>query len=164
MGFIFELLFQIIPGKFWVFLLCVLLIIGGVYVWRVGGKERAIYDAATGAESRSFIAEVRYKKIRSVSTSGTNKYDTGSADANFFDLSYEDDGEYRSVETQVSREEYDAVNEGDKFKISFHPDKPDYIVTPRTPRPRVIWYRIGGGIMLGFGVLFLLMLLISLAG
>ncbi len=39
MEFIFELLFQIISGKVWIFLLAVTLIVGGIYVWRIGGLE-----------------------------------------------------------------------------------------------------------------------------
>jgi hypothetical protein len=162
MDFIFELLFQIIPGKFWVFVLAVLLIAGGVYVWRVGGRERGYYAAATGKESRAFDAEVRHKSIRSVSTSGTGKYDTGSADADFLDLIYQEGSDYRSVEVQVQRDEYDAVKEGDHLRISFHPDKPDYVVTPRTPKPKIGWYWIGGIALIAFGGLVLLMLVVSL--
>lgn len=162
MSFIFELLFQIIPGKFWIFVLAVLLVIGGIYVWREGGRERGFYAAATGKDSRSFDAEVRHKSIRSVATSGMNKHDSGSADANFLTFSYEDGGEYQSVETQVQRDEYDAVKEGDKVRISFHPDKPDYVVTPRTPKPKIGWYWIGGIALIVFGGLVLFALLISL--
>jgi hypothetical protein len=162
MDFIIELLFEIIPGKVWIFALAVLLIVGGVYVWRIGGEERSRYYAATGSESRTVQAEVRHKSIRSVRTSGMNDHDTGSADANFIDLGYYENDKYIPVEIQVERGEYDAVKEGDKFNISFHPANPEYIVTPRTPQPGVIWYRIGGGAMIGFAALILLMLVASL--
>jgi hypothetical protein len=52
MDFLFELLFQIIPGKFWIFVLAVLLVIGGVYVWRDGSVERGRYDMATAARAK----------------------------------------------------------------------------------------------------------------
>lgn len=162
MNFIFELLFQIIPGTFWIFVLAVLLVLGGVYVWRVGGQERGYYSAATGKESKSYDAEVRHKSIRSVRTSGINDHDTGSADANFLSLMFEEGGEYQSVEIQVQRDEYDAVKEGDRFRISFHPAKPDYVVTPRTPRPKIGWYWIGGIALIVFGGLVFLALIISL--
>ncbi len=164
MEFIFELLFQIIPGKVWIFLLAVVLIVGGIYVWRIGGQERARYDAATGSESKTYQAEIRYKSIRSVKTSGINDHDTGSADANFLQMGYYEDGKYHPLDVQVDRDEYDAVKEGDKIKISFHPDDADYIVTPMMPRPGTIWYRIGGGAMIGFAALILLMLFASLFG
>jgi len=59
---------------------------------------------------------------------------------------------------------FNAVKEGDDIKISFHPDNPEYVVTPMKTRPSVIWHHLGSGVLIGLGVIFILMILISFAG
>jgi hypothetical protein len=147
--FIFELL-GFIPPRLFAFVLSVLFIIGGVWVWQAGTAERAIYDAAVGAGSESYNAEIRRKT-------------TGTVNVDYLVLSYEkQDGEYGSIDARVDRDEFDSVNAGDRVKISFHPDNTDYVVTPNTTRPGLTWYRIGGGAMVLLGAIFILMILGSL--
>lgn len=162
MNFLFELIFELIPGKVWGFIFAVLFIVAGVYLWTGNNEERARYDLATNDQSRSVMAEVRRKTIRSEATSGLNKHDSGSGDVNYLVLIWEEGDKYESVDVQVDRDEYDAVKEGQNIQINFNPADPSYVVTPGKTRPGVFWFRVGGGIFIGLGILFVLMLLISL--
>ena len=160
--FIFELL-GFIPPRLFAFVLSVLFIIGGVWVWQAGTAERAIYDAAVGAGSETYNAEIRRKTTRTESSSGINDHDTGTVNVDYLVLSYEkEDREYGSIDARVDRDEFDSAKEGDWIKISFHPDNTDYVVTPNTTRPGLTWYRIGGGAMVLLGAIFILMILGSL--
>lgn len=159
-----DFILELIPPRLFGFLIGVLFIVGGVYVWQVGSAERALYDNATGAGSKTYIAEIRYKTTRQESSSGVNDHDSGTVSVDYFDLSYEEDGAYRSVSVAVDKDEFDAAKAGDRIKISFHPGLPEYVVTPMKPRPGVMWYRIGAGALLLVGVLIVLMILISLVG
>jgi len=159
-----EFLLELIPPKLFGFLLAAVFIAAGTYMWMSGSAVRAEYDLAVGSQSKTYQAEIRRKVVRSESSSGINDHDTGTINVNYLDLSYEEDSKYKSIDAQVERDEYDAVKEGDRIKISFHPDNPNYVVTPLKERPGVIWYRIGGGIFILLGVIFILMILASLAG
>ena len=159
-----EFLLVLLPGRLLVFLIAGGFIAAGVYGWISGNEARAEYDIATGNGSKTYQAEVRRKVIRQESSSGVNDYDPGTVDVNYLSLSYTDEsGEYQSTDAQVERDEYDKTKEGDKIKISFHPDNPKFVVTPMTERPGVFWYRVFAVIFIGLGVIFVLMLLVSLA-
>lgn len=165
MGELLEIVFAIIPPRLGAFLIAVCFIVAGVYFWTGGKDDRELFDRAVGAESRSYQAEVRRKVIRQESTSGINDHDSGTADVAYLVLVFYEDNwrdKYDSVEARVDRDEYDAVKEGDKLKISFHPENRDYIVTPMKTRPGVFWYRFGGSIFIILGVIFILMILASL--
>lgn len=162
-----EILLEIIPPRLLAFLIAAGFIAAGVYIWMGGSADRALYDAAVGKEGKTYQAEVRRKVIRSESSSGVNDHDNGTVNVNYLELSYAKNGnhdEFDSIEAQVDRDEYDAVKEGDKIKISFHPDNPKYVVTPLKTRPGVFWLRFGGGIFIVLGVIFILMILVSFAG
>lgn len=157
-----ELIFELIPGKLLAFLLAIAFIAAGVYIWRGGSTERALYDAAVGAESRTYQAEIRRKVVRSERSESYNDHSSGSVDVNYLVLGfYEKDGHFSSIDAQVDRDEYDAVKEGDTIKVSFHPENTEYVVTPMKKRPGVFWYRFGGAIFIILGVIFILMLLAS---
>jgi hypothetical protein len=158
-----EFILELIPPRLFGFLIGVLFIIGGVYVWQAGSAERALYDNATGAGCKTSNAEIRYKTTRQEASAGVND-DAGIVDVDYFDLSYEEDGLYRSVSVAVDKDEFESHNPGDQIKISFHPGLPDYIVTPMKERPGVMWYRIGGVLLILLGALFVLMILVSLFG
>lgn len=158
-----EFILELIPPRLLAFIIAVLFIAGGVYVWQQGSAERALYDVALGPGSKAINAQIRYKTTRSESSSGVNDHDTGTVNVDYLVLSYEEDGRYQSIDARVDREEFDSVKEGDRIKISFHPETPDYVVTPMKTRPGVIWYRIGGGILILLGVIFILMILMSFA-
>lgn len=158
-----EFILEFIPARLLAFLIAVAFIAGGVYIWRGGGAERALYDAAIGAGGKTLQTEIRYKTTRSESSSGINDHDSGTVNVDYLQLSYEEDGKYKSIDAQVDRDEFDAVKEGQKIKISFHPDHPEYVVTPMKTRPSVIWHRLGGGVLIGLGVIFILMILVSFA-
>lgn len=160
-----ELIFELIPPKLFGFLIAVAFIAAGIWMWMGGSDARREYDLAVGAESRTYQAEIRRKTVRVESSSSINDHDTGTVNVNYLILSYEDEnGDYQSIDAQVDSTEYDRVKAGEKIKISFHPDNPQYVVTPLKARPGVIWYRIGGSIFVLLGVIFILMLLASLAG
>jgi hypothetical protein len=159
-----DLVLEIIPPKLFAFLIAVAFVAAGVYIWMGGSDRRREYDRAVGEGSKTYQAEVRWKVVRRESTSGINDHDSGSADVNYLHLGYEENGEYQSIEARVSREEYDKVNENDKMMISFHPDNPGFVVTPMKERPGVFWHRAGGGILILLGVIFVLMILVSLVG
>lgn len=160
-----EFLLELIPPRLFGFLVAAAFIAAGVWMWMGGNEARAEFDLATGSESRTYQAEIRRKAVRRESSSGINDHDTGTVDVTYFSLSYEDEnGAYKSIDAQVDRDEYDKMRESDRLKISFHPDNPTFVVTPMKERPGVIWYRIGGGIFILLGVIFVLMILISLAG
>lgn len=134
-------------------------------MWMSGNEDRAEYDSAVGGGSKTYQAEVRRKVVRVESSSGINDHDTGTVNVNYLNLRCDDENEkYTTIDAQVDRAEYDAVKEGDRIKISFHPDNPKFVVTPMKKRPSVIWYRIGGGIFIILGVIFILMILASLGG
>jgi len=158
-----EFLLELIPPRLFGFLIAVCFIAAGVYIWTGGSAERALYDRAVGKESKTYQAEVRRKVIRSESSSGVNDHDTGTVNVNYLVLGVEEHGNYRSIDAQVDRDEYDKVKEGETIRISFHPDNPNYVVTPMRERPGVIWYRLGGGIFIVLGAIFILMILVSLA-
>jgi len=157
-----EFLLELIPPRLFAFLIAVGFVAAGVYIWTGGSAERALYDQAVGKQAQFYQAEIRRKVIRSERTSGVNDHDSGSVDINYLDLSYEKNGRYESIDAQVDRDEYDKVKEGEMIKISFHPDNPTYVVTPMKTRPGVFWHRFGGGIFIILGVIFILMILISL--
>lgn len=157
-----EFILELIPPRLFGFIIGVLFIIAGVYVWQTGSAERALYDNAVGAGSKTFNAEIRYKTTRHESSSGLNDHDSGTVNVDYFDLSYEEDGQYRSVSVAVEKDEFDSRNPGDHIKISFHPGFADYVVTPMRPRPGVMWYRIGAVVLLLLGALIVLMILASL--
>ena len=160
-----ELIFELIPPKLLGFLIAAAFIAAGVWMWMGGSEARREYDLAVGAESRTYQAEIRRKVVRSESSSGINDHDTGTVNVNYLILSYEDEnGDYQSIDAQVDGTEYDQVKAGDKIKISFHPDNPQFVVTPLKERPGVIWYRLGGSIFMLLGVIFVLMILASFAG
>lgn len=159
-----EFILELIPPRLFGFLIGVLFIVGGVYVWQVGSAERTLYDNATGAGSKTYNAEIRYKTTRQESSSGVNEHDSGTVSVDYLDLSYEEDGNYRSVSVAVDKDEFNSVKPGDRIKISFHPGLPDYVVTPMKHRPGVLWYRVGSIAMLLLGVLIVLMILVSLFG
>ncbi|HEX8736679.1 MAG TPA: DUF3592 domain-containing protein [Pyrinomonadaceae bacterium] len=159
-----EFILEFIPARLLAFLIAVAFIAAGVYVWRGGSNERALYDAAVGAGSKTIEAEIRYKTTRSERSSGINDHDSGSVDVDYLQLSYEEGGKYKSLDARVDRDEFNAVKEGDDIKVSFHPDNPEYIVTPMKTRPSVIWHRLGGGVLIGLGAIFILMILVSFAG
>lgn len=157
-----EFLFELIPGRLLAFLIAAGFIAAGVYGWTSGNEARAEYDMAVSG--KTYQAEVRRKVVRQESSSGINDHDTGTVSVNYLSLSYTDENdEYQSIEAQVDRDEYDKTKEGDKIKISFHPDNPKFVVTPMTERPGVFWYRVFAVIFIGLGVIFILMLLVSLA-
>jgi hypothetical protein len=158
-----EFILELIPPRLFGFIIAVLFIVGGVYAWQQGSAERALYDTAVGAGSRAYNAEIRYKTTRAESSSGVNDHDTGTVNVDYLVLSYEEDSKYESVDVAVDRDEFDRVKEGDRIKISFHPENPGYVVTPMKTRPGVIWYRVGGGALILLGVIFILMILISFA-
>lgn len=158
-----ELLLELIPPRLFAFLIAAGFIAAGVYIWLGGSADRALYDAAVGKDGRTYQAEVRRKVIRAESSSGVNDHDTGTVDVNYLELGFEKNGRADAIEAQVDRDEYDAVKEGDKIKISFHPDNPKYVVTPMKARPGVIWHRFGGAVFVILGVIFILMILVSLA-
>ena len=158
-----EFIFELIPGKLLAFFLAVAFIAAGVYIWRGGSVERALYDAAVGAESRTYLAEIRRKVVRSERSESLNDHSSGSVDVNYLQLGfYEKDGHFSSLDARVDRDEYDAVKEGETIKISFHPDNTGFVVTPMKKRPSVIFHRFGGGIFIILGVIFILMILASL--
>jgi hypothetical protein len=158
-----EFIFELIPGKLLAFLLAVAFIAAGVYIWRGGSAERALYDAAVGAESRTYQAEIRRKVVRSERSENYQDSGDGSVNVNYLVLGfYEKDGHFSSLDAQVDRDEYDAVKEGDTIKISFHPDNTEFVVTPMKKRPGVVWHRLGGAIFIVLGVIFILMILASL--
>jgi hypothetical protein len=139
-----EFILELIPPRLFGFIIAVLFIVGGIYVWQQGSAERALYDTAVGPGSRAYNAEIRYKTTRTESSSGIDDHDTGTVNVDYLVLSYEEeDGKYGSVDVAVDRDEFDRVKEGDRIKISFHPETPGYVVTPMKTRPGVIWYRIG---------------------
>jgi hypothetical protein len=157
-----EFILELLPPRLFAFVIAVLFIVGGVYVWQAGSAERAIYDAAVGPGSLSYNAEIRHKTTRSESSSGINDNDPGVVDVDYLGLSFEEEnGDYRSVDARVERDEFDSVKVGDHIGISFHPGNPDYVVTPMTERPGLTWYRIGGGAMVLLGAIFILMILAS---
>jgi len=160
---VMEFLLELIPPKLFGFLIAVGFIAAGIYIWMGGSDERALYDMAVGKEAKTYQAELRRKVIRTESSSGVNDHDTGTVNVNYLELSFENNGHYDSIDAQVERDEYAAVKEGDKMKISFHPDNPKYVVTPMKERPSVIWHRLGGGVLIFLGVVFILMILVSLA-
>lgn len=159
-----EFILEFIPARLLGFLIAVGFIAAGVYIWTGGSAERALYDAAVGAGGKTVQAEIRYKTTRSESSSGINDHDSGTVNVDYLQLSYEEDGKYKSLDAQVDRDEFAAVKEGDDIRVSFHPGNPDYVVTPMKTRPSVIWHRLGGGIFIGLGVIFILMILVSFAG
>lgn len=159
-----EFILELIPPRLFAFLIAVGFVAAGVYIWMGGSAERALYDAAVGEGSKTLQTEIRYKTTRSESSSGINDHDSGSVNVDYLQLSYEEDGKYKSIDARVDRDEFDAVKEGQKIKISFHPDNPEYVVTPMKTRPSVIWHRLGGGIFIALGAIFILMILVSLAG
>lgn len=158
-----EILLELIPPRFFGFLIAVGFIAAGVYIWVGGSDERALYDRAVGKESKTYQAEVRRKVVRSESSNGVNDHDTGTVNVNYLELSIEENGHYKSIDAQVDRDEYDAVKEGETIKVSFHSDNPNYVVTPMRERPGAIWHRLGGGIFIVLGAIFILMILVSLA-
>jgi hypothetical protein len=158
-----EFILELIPPRLFGFLIGILFIIAGVYVWQAGSAERALYDNATGAGSKTYNAEIRYKTTRQESSAGIND-DAGIVNVDYFDLSYEDENSYRSVSVAVDKDEFDARKPGDRIKISFHPGLPDYVVTPMKTRPGVMWYRIGAIALLSLGALIVLVILASLFG
>lgn len=158
-----EILLELIPPRLFGFLIAVAFIAAGIYIWIGGSDERALYDLAVGKESTTYQAEVRRKVVRSESSSGVNDHDAGTVNVNYLELSIDKNGHYDSIDAQVERDEYDAVKEGETIKISFHPDNPKYVVTPLKERPSVIWYRLGGGIFIVLGAVFILLILVSLA-
>lgn len=160
---VMEFLLELIPPRLFGFLIAVAFIAAGVYIWMGGSDERTIYDLAVGKEAKTYQAEVRRKVIRTESSGGVNDHDTGTVNVNYLELSFENNGHYDSIDAQVERDEYDAVKEGETIKISFHPDNPKYVVTPMKERPSVIWHRLGGGVFIVLGVIFILMIVVSLA-
>jgi hypothetical protein len=157
-----EFILELIPPRLFGFLIAVAFIAAGVYLWMGGSAERKLYDAAIGAESKTIAAEIRRKTTRSERSSGVNDHDSGSVDVDYLQLSYEENGKYKSLDARVDRDEFNAVKEGDNIKVSFHPDNPDYVITPMKTRPGVIWHRLGGGIFIGLGAIVILMILVSL--
>lgn len=157
-----EFLLELIPPRLFGFLIAAGFIAAGVYGWMSGNEARAEYDMALSG--KTVQAEVRRKTIRQESSSGVNDYDPGTVDVNYLVLSYEEEGDYKSIDAQVESDEYDKTKEGDEIKISFHPDNPSYVVTPMKARPSVLWYRVFAVIFIGLGVIFMLMILVSLAG
>lgn len=162
MQFLFELIFELIPGKVWGFLFAILFIVAGFYLWTGNDAERARYDLATNEQARTVMAEVRRKTIRNESTAQVNDHDSGSADVNYLVLMWKEGDKYESVDAQVDRTEYDSVKEGQQIQIRFNAADPSYVVTPMKARPGVFWFRFGGAIFFALGVIFMLMLLISL--
>lgn len=156
-----EFILELIPPRLFALMIAVLFVIGGVYAWQQGSAERALYDVAVGPGSKTINAEIRYKTTRTESSSGVNDHDTGTVNVNYLVLSYEEGDKYQSIDARVDRDEFDSVKEGDRIKVSFHPEMPDYVVTPMKSRPGVLWYRIGGGVLIALGVIFILMILVS---
>ncbi len=152
-----DLIFEILPGRLLAFLLALGIAVGGWFLWTGNNEERAMYDAAVGKDSTSVVAEVRRKTTRSESTSGINDHDTGSADVSYLIMSYEDDGDWKSIDARVDGDEFRSTNVGDKIKVSFDPANTDYVVTPGKTRPGVLWYRLGGGILMFIGGMLMLM-------
>ena len=159
-----EFLLELLPGRLLIFLIAAGFVAAGVYAWTSGNDARAEYDLAVSTGSKTYQAEVRRKVVRQESSSGVNDHDTGTVSVNYLVLAYEDEnGDYQSIDAQVDRDEYDKMKEGDKIKISFHPDNPSFVVTPMKERPGVVWYRIFGSILIFLGVIFILMILASWA-
>lgn len=159
-----EFLLELIPPRLFGFLIAAAFIAAGVYGWMSGNETRAQYDLAMSSSGKTVQAEVRRKVIRQENSSGANDYDTGTVDVNYLVLSYEEGGEFKSIDAQVERDEYDKTKEGDELTISFYPDNPAYVVTPMKERPGVFWYRVFAVIFISLGVIFILMILASLAG
>lgn len=158
-----EFILELIPPRLFGFIIAVLFIVAGVYCWQQGSAERALYDVAVGPGSQTYNAQIRYKTTRTESSSGINDHDSGTVNVDYLVLSYEEGDEYRSVDARVDRDEFDSVKEGDRIKVSFHPENPSYVVTPMKTRPGVIWYRIGGGVLIFLGIIFIIMILASFA-
>jgi len=158
-----EFLLELIPPRLFGLLIAVGFIAAGVYIWAGGSDERALYDMAVGKESKTYQAEVRRKVVRAESSSGVNDHDTGTVNVNYLELSVDNNGHYQSIDAQVDRDEYNKVKEGETIKISFHPDNPKYVVTPMKERPGVFWHRLGGGVFIVLGAIFILMILVSFA-
>lgn len=158
-----DFIIELIPPRLLGFIIGVLFIVGGVWVWQSGTAERTLYDNAVGPGSVTYDSRIRFKRVRSESTSGINDHDTGSADVCYLTVGYDDaDGKYHSMDVAVDRDEYDSVKEDGMIKISFHPGFPEYVVTPMETRPGVLWYRIGAILLLIVGVFVVLAIIISL--
>ena len=161
-----EILLELIPPRLFGFLIALGFIAAGVYIWMGGSAERALYDRAVGAESRTYQAEVRRKVVRAKRSENYNDSGDGSVDVNYLVVGFYEEnghGKFDSIDATVDRDEFDAVKEGDTIKISFHPANREFVVTPLKERPGVFWQRLGGGVFIILGVIFMLMILVSLA-
>lgn len=155
-----EFLFEFIPGRLLAFALALGIAVGGWFVWGGGNEERALYDAATGGGGKTVQAKIRYKTERMESSGDEDA--PGYTAVSYLEFEFEENGEWQFIEGRVSGDEYRSVKVGDTMKISFHPANLDYIVTPAKSRPSVIWFRIGGAILMFIGGILMLMILGSL--
>lgn len=148
-----ELLLELFTNRIGLFILGIVFIVGGVYGWKDYRHEANLYNAAIGSEGKTVEAEIVWKNTER-SSSDTYRDDGGSTLVGYINIEFETENGEQRVKVYLDSDEYDKIKEGDIIKVNYHPNNPEYAVTPYTDRPSTVFSTIifGFCIFLGFAL------------
>lgn len=156
-----ELLLELLTNRLGIFLLGVALIVGSVYGWKEFRHEVRLYDAAVGKEGITTGAKIVWKNTER-SKSDSYRDDGGSTLVGYINVEFDTDNGNQRTKVYLDSGEYNSVKEGDIIQIHYHPNNPEYIVTPQMKRPTVLLSTIAVTVCFTLGVLLCLAVIISL--
>lgn len=158
---IFEFLLEFFFNRLGIFILGVALVIGGIYGWKEFRHEVGMYDAAVGKNGKEVEAKIVWKNTER-SNSDSYRDDGGSTLVGYINVEFETENGRQGAKVYLDSSEYDLVKEGDPIKIHYHPDNPEYVVTPLMKRSSVLFASIVTGFCMLLGILLCLAVIISL--
>jgi hypothetical protein len=161
MSEILEFLFDLLTNRLGLFILGVCFVVGGYYGWKEFRHNVRQYDAAVSQEGRTVEARVAWKN-REQSGSDSHRDDGGSTYDYYLKLEFETENGLQEAKVYVDTVEYDSVDLGKTIQVKFHPENPQYVVTPKMERPSTWLANIGFGFCIFLGVIICLAVIISL--
>ncbi len=155
-----ELLIELLANRLGLFILGVILAIGGVYGWMDFRHDVRLYDAATGADGKTAQAKIVWKNTEQ-NRSDSYRSDGGATLVGYINVEFETENGNQTVKVYLDSDEYDSVKEGDTIKIKYNPENPEYVVTPKMKRGSVLFASIVTGFCTILGILLCIAVIIS---
>jgi hypothetical protein len=139
-----ELVLELLFNRFGAFILGILLVVGGVFVWLDYRGEAKLYDAAIGSQGVAVTAKVVSKPT-----------------TDMLRLRFPVSGQDTEASVEVDQATYNKYKEGDTLEVRYPQTKTDYIVLPSTKRPTMLWPTIGGIALMAAGAIIMVVVVVS---
>jgi hypothetical protein len=148
-----DLLLELLFNRLGLMILAVVLVVGGVYVWKGYRAEASLYDASVGTEGRTAMARIAWK--------GTENDSESDSSVDYLKLEYDFEGEVIETKVYVDPQEFAAYDLSDEIQIRFNPSSKQFVVTPQMKRPSVFLATAGSLALIIIGSLIFIAVLIS---